>query len=264
MAKAFTISDLHIDYYLGGDPTKSAIKRLLEPHLCPADVLIVAGDISNYATASRKTIEALAEMYADVVWTIGNHDMVSHNNENSYTKIDRITNALVNTKNAHYMNATPIQLHSTLFGGSMGYCDFSYAEKHFGVSNEIMTIRWLTKWFDGRFWNIGSKKPLDVWADEYSKLSDCVNAGCDVMVSHFGPAAVKVDSRFHNANTGYFYFDGLNLLDQMENGSVWCFGHTHDYFIEEVNGVRLLCNPFGYPEEERNAKIPKEEFVFDV
>ena len=264
MAKAYLISDLHIDHYLGSDPSVESIKKFLSPHLCPADMISVAGDISNHIKSTVKTLRALSEMYSRVVWTIGNHDMVAHNGENSFDKIHRLTHATGEISNVTYMNGTVDQYSNSLIGGSMGYCDFSYSEKHFGVSKELMTHKWFTSWFDGRFWNIGDRQPLDVWADEYDKLNACVDAGCNFMVSHFGPAAVKVDSRFHNALTGFFYFDGLNLLQKMPVGSVWHFGHTHDYFIEEVGNTRVMCNPFGYPDETRNIRIPKEEFVIDV
>jgi predicted phosphodiesterase len=263
MSTAFLISDLHIDHYLGSSPSRTGIKKLLKPHLCDADVLVVAGDISNHVKSSAKTIEVLAEMYQSVVWTTGNHDMVSYNGENSVTKIDRLVKS-VTVPNAHYMNGIPVTIGATTFGGSMGYCDFSYSEKHFGISKDAMTEQWRMNWYDGRYWNIGGKQPLDVWAEEYSKLSDCVSAGANVMVSHIGPAANNVHPRYHNPYTGFFYFDGLNLLNQMPEGSVWCFGHTHDYFDMKVGNVRLLCNPFGYRDEIRNTKIPKEQFLFTV
>lgn len=264
MSTIFLLSDLHIDHYLGGDPSISAIKKLLEPHLCPADIISIAGDISNYTKASAKTLKALSEMYSHVVWTIGNHDMVSHNGENSFIKVNRIAESVKTVPNIHYMNGTIFEFGAAMFGGSMGYCDFSYSEKHFGLSKEIMEHKWFTSWFDARMWNIGSKGPLDVWAEEYSKLDDCVNAGCNFMVSHIGPAAINVDARFHNPYTGFFYFDGLNMLAKMPVGSVWHFGHTHDYFNMELGNVRLMCNPFGYPDESRNQRIPKEEFVIHV
>jgi len=260
--KAFTISDLHIDFYLGSDPKITSIQEFLKPHLCDADIIIVAGDISNYVTSTTKTIHALAQMYKSVVWTVGNHDFMSHNGENSYTKIDRLSKK-VNAPNAYFMNGTTINIDGVSFGGSMGCCDFSYAEKHFDKSKEYMAQKWLMT-YDGIHWNIGEKRILDVWADEYSKLSDCVLTYPNVMVSHFGPAAVSIHPRYHNPETGNFYFDGLNLLQQMPPNSVWCFGHTHDYFDMKVGDVRLLCNPLGFPDESRNELIPKERFLFDI
>lgn len=260
--KCFVISDLHIDHYLGSNPSIESIKQLLKPHLLPADVLIVAGDISNYSKCIIKTITALSELYEHVVWTIGNHDMAGHNGESSYAKIAKITNT-IKLPNVFYMDGIPADINGITFGGSMGYCDFTYAETHFGQSKEQMSERWKS-WYDGKYWNIQGTSPVDFFNNEYTKLLACIQANANVMVSHFGPFAHNIRSEFHNLYTGFFYFDGTKLLEKMPENSIWCFGHTHDYIKTTVGNVTLLCNPFGYPDESRNQKIPKEEFLFDV
>jgi predicted phosphodiesterase len=37
-----------------------------------------------------------------------------------------------------------------------------------------------------------------------------------------------------------------------ENILVWCHGHTHEAADKIVEGVRVVCNPRGYPGENKN------------
>lgn len=66
--KAFAISDLHIDHLGNGQPGRDKILRYLEPHLCPADVIIIGGDISDSGSVFSKAINAISELYPKVIY----------------------------------------------------------------------------------------------------------------------------------------------------------------------------------------------------
>jgi predicted phosphodiesterase len=263
MATAFLISDLHVDYYLGAKPTVGRVSELLAPHLCPADVLLLAGDISNYSGAVRTTLACLSERYHKVLWTLGNHEYVSFDGESSYRKVSRLVKD-ASFANVHLLDGVPLDLHGRTIGGAMGYCDFGYAEKHFGLGKELMTHKWRHHSFDGRHWNIGGTAPLDFFAEEYAKLECCVDAGAGLMVSHFSPFDGVVHPTYHKMESGFYYFDGSRLLERMPAGSTWCFGHTHCHCKLQAGDVTLLCNPFGMPSDNVGEDIPKEEFLFEI
>ena len=266
--KGFLISDIHADHIGNGNPSKAKILRYLEKHLCPADVLFIAGDISDSATAFATTIDALCGLYSKVVYCFGNHDMTVHKsvNESSHQKTLRAVNKISST-NSLRMNGNFIDLtESTRLGGTIGAYDFSYANKHFGLSFECMMNRW-KDWYDGRHWKLDNMTYADFLKDETNKMNTLVfNEQCNLMMTHFGPFAYNIPSRFHNPETGFFYFDGLKYLDSMPNGSIWLYGHTHTKKILDLGNIRLMCNPIGYPGELTNddGTFDKTEFLFDI
>lgn len=263
--KAFAISDLHIDHLGNGNPNRDKILRYLEPKLCPADVLIIGGDISDSGSVFPKAIDALCELYPKVLYCLGNHDYCVHSrsSETTWEKIERATKSVKST-NAIFLNGNTHDLtKETKIGGTIGAYDFSYSEKHFGKTFDYMLNEW-NDWYDGRHWRLGDKTYADVIHDEFGKLDDLVFAQrCNIIVTHIGPMAWGIPERFHNAETGFFYFDGQRYLDSLPSGSTWVFGHTHDQKILDLGNVRLMCNPLGYPGELRYT-VPKEEFLFDL
>ena len=60
-------------------------------------------------------------------------------------------------------------------------------------------------------------------------------------------------SRVHET-TGFFTFDGSKYLKE---GSMkyWIFGHTHDQTEFEMEGVKCICNPMGYPSENNYGEL---------
>lgn len=263
--KAFIISDLHTDHINGSRTSEDKILKYLEPKLCPADVLIVAGDISDSARVFSRTINALCKLYPKVVYCLGNHDYTVHsvNNETSYQKAARAVSGITNP-NAIHLNGQSFNIsNNSKIGGSMGAYDFSYSEKYFGLSFDAMLALW-PSWYDGTHWNLGDKTYKDFLNDESLKIDNLIHKdACNIMVTHIGPKAWDIPNKFHNKYTGYFYFDGQRYLDAMPSGSTWIFGHTHDQKILDLGNVRLLCNPLGYPGEIRYT-IPKEEFLIDL
>lgn len=263
--KGFVISDIHGDHIGNGNPSRDKLLRYLEPKLCPADVLFIAGDISDSGAVFPKVIDALSELYPKVVYCLGNHDYAVHPHgaETTWQKIDRSING-VKSLNSVFLNGGVHSLTSdTKVGGTMGAYDFSYSEKHFGISFERMLVEW-NDWYDGHYWKLDGKSYVDVMDDEFDKLDELVfKETCNILMTHIGPYAYGIPPKFHNAATGFFYFDGRKYIDAMPTGSIWLYGHTHDQKILDLGNCQLLCNPCGYPGEFRSV-IPKSEFVFDI
>ena len=51
------------------------------------------------------------------------------------------------------------------------------------------------------------------------------------------------------------------LKEVIQTMKYWVFGHTHDAIEYEMEDVKFLCNPFGYPNEsEYGANIKMKSF----
>lgn len=79
---------------------------------------------------------------------------------------------------------------------------------------------------------------------------------CDVVVTHVGPDAASMPSKYKESpGSTFFYFDGSYLLERA-GGKVWCYGHSHthtDYV--HSSSCRLINNVFGTSRDRTGAKI---------
>lgn len=71
------------------------------------------------------------------------------------------------------------------------------------------------------------------------------------MITHVNPSFYEehIDRKYHNNQTNTFFtFDGSKFY---KDGTMkyWVFGHTHDPIEYEIDNVKFLCNPLGYPNE---------------
>lgn len=263
--KIYMSSDLHMDHFFGSNSTVTAIRRMLEKILLPADVITIAGDISDSTDTFAKTIDALASMYSSVVFCVGNHDYCIHRALSHETSDNKVRRALgkIKAKNVYHLDGNVVEIGGIKFGGCFGGYDFTYSYKHFGLNEEEMLYKWKS-WYDGRFWNFPGQTPLDIFKADYKKLQYCIDEGAQVMLTHTGPLAYQIKPEYHNYMTGYFYFDGMKLLDQMPEGSIWQYGHTHDSKYFDLGNVKLYANPEGYPGEIGPHTIAKEKYLIEL
>jgi UDP-2,3-diacylglucosamine pyrophosphatase LpxH len=78
-----------------------------------------------------------------------------------------------------------------------------------------------------------------------------------IVVTHTSPCQETLDKRFENHYSNEWYWNPLMraLLGEFnEQILVWCHGHTHSASEAVVDGVRVVCNPRGYPGENPNWK----------
>lgn len=73
-----------------------------------------------------------------------------------------------------------------------------------------------------------------------------------VVVTHTAPCTETLDPKYEGHYSNEWYYNRLmyNLFDTYFNKIlVWCHGHTHASADKVVSGVRVVCNPRGYPGE---------------
>ncbi len=77
-----------------------------------------------------------------------------------------------------------------------------------------------------------------------------------VVVTHFVPCRRSVAPQYQgNTCNPYFCSDCADLFG--DPVAVWIHGHTHTCFDYQHRGTRVVCNPRGYPDENKafNAKL---------
>ena len=94
------------------------------------------------------------------------------------------------------------------------------------------------------------------YAEQEKEKIERVYKDVDVMVTHINPSIDKeyINKSYREEDTAAFFtFDGLKYLTE---GSMkyWIYGHTHLETEHQINGVKCICNPMGYPSENGNGE----------
>lgn len=73
-----------------------------------------------------------------------------------------------------------------------------------------------------------------------------------IVVTHTAPCEETLDPNFkgHYSNEWYWNPYMRDLIEKFPSEiDVWCHGHTHKRNEAKVSGVKVVCNPRGYPGE---------------
>ena len=82
-------------------------------------------------------------------------------------------------------------------------------------------------------------------------------SGKFIVVTHTAPCKDTLDPKYsgHYSNEWYWNPHMLAVLREFSDRIlVWCHGHTHASNDKIVDGVRVVCNPRGYPGENPSWK----------
>ncbi len=73
-----------------------------------------------------------------------------------------------------------------------------------------------------------------------------------VVVTHMSPCEETLDPKYQGSFSNEWYWNPLLrplLTEYSGQIRAWCHGHTHAACDKVVDGVRVVCNPRGYPGE---------------
>lgn len=221
--KVLPISDLHLEFYRDGG--FEFINRLPE-----ADVLIVAGDLSN-ANGLRSALKMLSQKYQDVIFVPGNHEYYG----GTKLAVDIVRECVPD--NVHWLDRNTVTLHGQRYVGcSLWFPDTPEARRNTHMLGDFYHIQ-------GTDW---------IW-EEFERcrtfLRDTVLES-DVVITHHLPTQTSVSPRFvGDALNCYFVGD----VSELVKSKWWIHGHTHDACDYMHGKTRVLCNPVGYPNERGAA-----------
>jgi len=245
------ISDLHLDFYV--QPWGSWEQKIL-PFLTqllptePADVLIIAGDLSHYNTQSIFALRFFAAHFHHVFYVMGNHDyyLVSRNHATRYQKKSALREIELHEMTKTLPNVTWLQnyeimaFNGVLFAGATNWYGLKTAtEQTFfeEQSNDSKLIR---------HYNIKDRHAREMAA--YEQLDKV-----DVLVTHIPP--LYINSHLVNRSPACY-------LNQLKAGKAkhYIFGHCHEQEVYQQQDAMYYINALGYPDE----KLPQKMRVFTM
>lgn len=223
------ISDLHID-------------AESYEHIPAAEILMVAGDISNKMQRSLSFLNGISKDHTLVLAVMGNHDYYS--GRASTDAFDSLASNVVVLNGDSFAISDKIIVHGytwwTDFGDSLECMKEAY--------DTLSDFRLIKDPADGdtvsplgmRRWHKKDKNDLKHAALKHQDMTQ-------IVLTHFAPVQESIHPKYEgNPLNGYF----CNKDDDALKGiSVWIHGHTHSSFDYVKDGTRVVCNPKGYGNE---------------
>lgn len=223
------ISDMHIDHPQGKTPYDQ-----LE------ELVIVAGDTSN-SLLGLKFLNKLKNKGHKVFAVDGNHE--HYGNQSQGRRIFETEIAFYGGLDQAHCWADP-DSKLKIFG-----CNGWYH-----VDDESLWRSYMNDHFAGSAEEINHQSAAHA---NWLKASLEAHEGKAIIVTHTAPCLDTLNPRFegHFSNDWYWNPSMLQVLkDFADKILIWNHGHTHAFADKLVHGVRVVCNPRGYPGENPNWK----------
>lgn len=286
MLRVAYLSDLHIDNV--GDGGKNII-GLVDKNKDKFDVLVVAGDVSNYAPEVFEFIRKISVILERnlkaqvVIYTPGNHEY--YNFEMRW--VDSVLGKMTEMRNVkvlmgpnsytHYKTEKNGDVLSYLFVGGTMWTDFElFGERRVYMNEAMMRMNDFNRVinYDEKVLHPEDTVKYFNIATENMKFNIMHRNSSDkiIVVTHHTPSVNSIHERYECNSLNPAFTSGLLDIDHPSYQSwtslvdVWIHGHTHDCFDYEIDHVgsktRVLCNPRGY--KLRNGSYENEIFNFKV
>ena len=272
------ISDIHLDFWLKEKQankkleniTENFIKTVLKPK---GDyILVIAGDLGHYYTQDTELLGQLNKIYKHIIIVTGNHDLylVSTNQKkkyrmHSYARVEEMK-AFCEKEGIHYLDGNVVDIDGLKIGGTGMWYDLDGSpklekwNKVMNDSNLIMEGSEPIKYQYG----YGSYVKQSQWdtqahyIKEVDKLAQLIFKDVDVIVTHILPVLmpeeIMVPQYRGDENNIFYMSDNMDIVEEI-NPEVVIFGHTHETYDFDLNGIWFVCNPLGYQSERTGNEI---------
>ena len=244
------VSDLHIDQW---DPAYKIKYKCGEVKDKPLNwetlniqnkILIIAGDISDDLDRSVKYLDDVSNYYDQILFVDGNHEHVN-NYPNLYS--NQLINKKIQNPKVSYLSENTFVKNGVAFIGTCGWWDNKSTQEYTYFKEWIPH---LTKEQNMEFCD-NVKEQAKIQADEIENrlkvLEQDRSIKTVVIVTHCVPLLEFCDIGSENTELNKHFTEILKK--KYSKLKCWVFGHTHQHFNKEVNGVLFRANGRGRPED---------------
>ncbi|MHB8365515.1 MAG: metallophosphoesterase [Acidithiobacillus sp.] len=250
MMKIAYASDLHLEF-------DSSITLT---GLSGVDVLILAGDVDTMPEYYTEFLRKLRLTYAGpVIFVLGNHeyyDGVFPDDRQKYRE------AIAHDRQAHLLENEAVVLDGVRFLGATLWTDFASGKQMRNCQHMMSDFEVIHDGVapcKGMSGSITPETILKVHQDSIAWLDDQFtnhpHAGPNIVVTHHAPSYQSQHPRFAGSPISGGFCSNQEHRIQRWKPNVWIHGHVHDrmnYHIGKTplqGATRVLCNPWGYPNE---------------
>lgn len=221
------ISDMHVDF-----PQKKTPYDRLE------EVVVVAGDTSN-GLEGLKFLQKLRNKGHTVYAIDGNHEHYRNRSQ------DRTVYETTARFREEYPRYHDLEVPIVLANGWYPVEDEKMWQNYMNDSRMgMLTAVDVNRLAQEDALNI--RQRLQEWKDHQRR---------GIVVTHTAPCLESLNPRFEGHYSNEWYWNPLMeelLKEYTDQIAVWCHGHSHHSIDINVHGVRIVCNPRGYPGENED------------
>ncbi|MHB1641441.1 MAG: metallophosphoesterase [Acidithiobacillus sp.] len=231
-------SDLHLEF-------DSSITMT---GLSGVDVLVLAGDVDTMPECYTGLLRTLRLAYAGpVIFVLGNHEYY-----NGVFPCDRqkYREAIAHDCQAFLLENATMEIDGVRFVGATLWTDFASGKQMRNCQRGMSDFAVI---YDGHSGSITPETILKVhqdtinWLDE--QFTHHPHDGPTVVVSHHAPSFRSQHPRFAGSLITGGFCSNQERRIQRWKPDVWIHGHVHDPMDYRIGKTRVLCNPWGYPNE---------------
>ena len=233
--KLLIYSDLHLEFAHFEPPT--ALQY---------DVVILAGDIG----VGTKGVEWANKTFTDkpVLYVHGNHEHYRHNKVGPNIAAARA----VANKNVYIIDNSDVTIDGQHFIGGTLWTDFRlYGDPNLSAviaESNMNDFRVIDREPYGKFRASDSTK-LHHETRNYLKENIAVGS---VVITHHGPSEQSVHNRYGRDALNPAYVSDLSGLIHATEPKLWIHGHVHSSFDYMESATRVVTNPRGYVDENKD------------
>lgn len=249
-------SDLHKE-------TRPHNFRLYRPNHKPimspeADVLVLAGDITNYIQRFSLHYE-LMQLDKPVIYVPGNHEYYM-----CYLANDVVSElkALYEGTHVHVLDRDMLELDGVMFIGATLWSDLSNPIDALNAKTFLNDFRMpglTTDWYTKQH-----KQSVEYLQDTLNILKHCPKR---IVITHHSPSYQSCHERFKGSSMNCCFHTELgHMMQKNEAPQLWIHGHTHDPFDYQLGNTRVICNPKGYPNENHggDSLVFNEDLIIEI
>lgn len=236
------ISDIHLEFM-------SKIPKI-KPD---ADILVLAGDIGYpFSGIYKEFLIDMNSKFKKVYLITGNHEYYNCGKNKDYSmeeieeQIDRIIKKH-DLKNICYLDHAYDDYEGYRFAG-LTLWSHIYDKNY--LINDFTEIKEMTVELYNELYSMSSEFLDDIITDNSKPV---------IMITHHMPSYNLIDPQFRTEEYNKYNQCFASECEKYFKDpiKVWIYGHTHKSKETEINGIKFLCNPKGYPSENKNMIVNK-------
>ncbi len=202
-----------------------------------ADVAIAAGDIQN----DEFLVRLAAKL--PVVFVCGNHELYGQ----AYAERMAALKALPGVT---ALDNESVTMGSTTIHGATLWTDYGYNPLAAETARRSMNDHRYIKWTKEPYQRFLPSHATKLHEASKAYLAANVREG-DVVVTHHAPSEKSVAAKYAGQILNHAYFSALDAEIEAWKPALWVHGHVHSNADHMIGETRVLCNPHGYPGENR-------------
>lgn len=244
--RVFGISDLHADYA----ENRQWIENLPRDRYA-ADVLLVAGDISDDLALLQEVLATLRERFARVLFVVGNHDLWVRRGDYDCSLAKKAAVYAVCAELE--VDTECFTLHNVDFVPLESWYDFSFGEPDENLSRAWRDFR-ACQWPQ----SLGSTQAVSshFLARNESALAMERSGRLLISCSHFLPSLELMPSWIPESRRRVYPVLGSNALGEQIRrlqSDIHLYGHSHVNQALQLGATYYVNNAFATPKEHRIA-----------